>query len=133
MTHETFVKSLEGYYGSYPRPVLRRAVLDYVASEYTEAHLDVLYREIVLTYSGQYRHTPDIAVMEKAKAEVNSRSALKQIGHGKEAWMRLPESTENEMTPEERASALGELAGNMAERVRGGTVSDQTRAQGGAP
>lgn len=79
MTHESFVGMLEGYYGKYPRPVLRDSILRYV-KDYSPADLDVLMRELLLTYSGQYRHTPDIAVMEKAKGDINSRSAIKQIG-----------------------------------------------------
>lgn len=79
MKHEAFLSMLEGYYGSYPRPVLKESVARYIA-DFIEADLDVLMRELLLTYSGQYRHTPDIAVMEKAKQEINSRSSTKRIG-----------------------------------------------------
>lgn len=115
MTHESFVSMLEGYYGKYPRPAVRAAVLRYVL-EYAEGDLEQLAREVLLTYSGQYKHTPDIAVLERAKGEVNGRQ-VKKIGRGASDMLALPELMDSEMTGEERVAALGELAEKMAAKV----------------
>ena len=115
MTHEYFVSMLEGYYGPYPRPAVREAVLRYVR-EYAQGDLELLAREVLLTYSGQYKHTPDIAVLEKAKHEVNDRH-VKKIGRGVSELLALPEAMDSEMTGEERMAAMRELAETMAAKV----------------
>lgn len=108
MTHQAFVSMLEGYYGKYPRPVLRDSISRYLV-DYSPADLDVLMRELLLTYSGQYRHTPDIAVMEKAKEDINSRSAIKRIGQ------KVPDAA---LIEDMAHLTSGELAAELAQMKR---------------
>lgn len=116
MKREAFVSMLEGYYGAYPRPAVREAVALYLR-DYGEDDLDVLMREILLTYSGQYRHTPDIAVMEKARETWNART-LKKIGGRSTCGLALPTTDDSEMTVEERKAAMAQLAAAMARAVK---------------
>lgn len=115
MKHEAFLNLLEGYFGKYPRPALRDAVARYI-SDYIEADLDVLMKELLLTYSGQYRHTPDIAVMEKAKAEINSRSSIKRIGLKVDASKLLEDSSH--LTSGEIAVELQRVKHDLATLVK---------------
>ena len=117
MKTDDFLNTLEGYYGEYPRPLLREYISLYL-SEYTETELDVLLQELLLTYSGQYKHTPDIGIMEIKKAEINSRSALKKIGQKvKPPWLLEDLSR---LTSGEINSELLEIKRKMEEKAKKG-------------
>ena len=116
MKHEGFLAMIEGYYGAYPRPAVREAVARYL-KDFSDADLDVLMRELLLGYSGQYRHTPDIAVMEKARETWNGRT-LNKIGWRSTCGLALPDPDDSEMTVEERKAAMAQLAADMAKAVK---------------
>jgi hypothetical protein len=63
-----FVKAMEGYYGAY-RPAVRKAVAGYTA-RLPEWFLDRLYQTVIRGYSGEYKYTPDVAILERFKREL---------------------------------------------------------------
>ncbi len=64
-----FIKGIEGYYGAYSSGV-KPLVAKYL-TKYSEAQLDILFDRVLVGYSGQYKHTPDIAVFEKISQEIS--------------------------------------------------------------
>jgi len=70
MTAQRFIKELEGYYGEYEREATRKYVLDYVSKNYSDRSRDRLFKRLLLDYSGQFKATPDIAILEEIKAKL---------------------------------------------------------------
>jgi len=79
MTSEAFVKAVESYYGQYPRPAVRATVGKYL-KDWNEDQLDVMFRNLLLTYSGQYKHVPDVAVLENVRREIAATTSWGMIG-----------------------------------------------------
>ena len=74
MIYEQFVKKIEAYYGQYPGPPrdVRKAVMTYLRGRFKESELESLLRAVTMTFSGEYKAVPDIAVFERAKvAEIH--------------------------------------------------------------
>jgi len=85
MTADNFLAYVEGYYGRYPRPAQRKTVAAYLA-RYTERELGVLSRRLILEYSGQFRFTPDVAVLEDVARKINAETD----GWGRPAALPAP-------------------------------------------
>lgn len=115
MTHDRFLQAVEGYYGAYPRAIQKEMVAQYVKTTYGEDDLETLLRQLLMTYSSQYRHTPDIEVMERTKRAWNDEHiASKSIGAGKGDYLALSESGESYLTADERLSAWDDIRGAAA-------------------
>jgi hypothetical protein len=127
MTAEQCVAMLEGYYGEYPRPLVRRLVGEYLQA-FTPMDTELLFRYVVATYSGQYRHTPDVAVLERAKEEINA-TRVSKIGRLREQ-MDLPllpgPGAGGRATPEEVEAELAPLCEKLARRDSLGEVPGRT-------
>ncbi len=69
MTPERFIERIESYYGKYPgKPRDTRAtVISYLRKRYKEDELESLLRAVTMTFSGEYKTVPDIAVFERAR------------------------------------------------------------------
>lgn len=70
MTAQRFIKEIEGYYGEYEREATRKYVLDYISKNYSDRSRDRLFKRLLLDYSGQFKVTPDIAVLEGIKVKL---------------------------------------------------------------
>jgi hypothetical protein len=113
MTVDKFVTMVEEYYGKYERPAVRKIVTRYLA-KLGENFLDRLYQKLVLGYSGQYRYTPDVAILDKYKREVwrdmeNSTPHIKQL-EGK------PDAEQQE--------EVAQMLHGLTEKLRGATDGD---------
>jgi len=92
MTASAFVHGVEDYYGPYPRPAVRTIVLEYLIA-FRPEELDELFKYVILNYSGQYRYTPDVAILEVAKKAINATRAEK-IGVRKRKVLSDPSDNE---------------------------------------
>jgi hypothetical protein len=81
MNSKTFFQSIEGYYGKYQRPFLRKEVADYIRG-IPESELAGLYDHLKHTQTTQFGHVPDIATLEQARKEMRPSD---QIGPYKKA------------------------------------------------
>ena len=70
MTHKNIIQSIEGYYGNYTQ-IIKKVVYLYLQSTFAESNLDKIFNLVIKNYSSQYRHTPDVAVIEKIVNEYN--------------------------------------------------------------
>ena len=70
MTYKEIIQSIEGYYGNY-KLIVKKVVYLYLESTFAEKDLDKIFNMVIKNYSGQYRHTPDVAVIEKIINEYN--------------------------------------------------------------
>ncbi len=57
------IQMIEEYYGKYERSTVRKIVYAYL-THYSEKHLDQIYQRLILAYSGQYKFTPDVAILK---------------------------------------------------------------------
>jgi len=73
MRHEEFIEKVEQYYGPYQNPNIRKVVFAYVKDKFRETELTTLFEQLITTYSGQYRFTPDVAIIEKASKEIQGQ------------------------------------------------------------
>ena len=78
MTAAEAVKLIEDYYGKYPREMTRKVVLGYLA-EFPEEALDELIENLIRVYSGEYKHTPDVAILEKSKSAIRVRETPEEV------------------------------------------------------
>ena len=69
MTRESFIVQLEKYYGKFTRKYTRDLVYRYL-DRHKEPFIRRLFEHLVLTESGQYIPTPNVAVIEKAAKEL---------------------------------------------------------------
>lgn len=96
---EAFVKKLESVYERY-RPAVRQEVLDW-AGQYKDDTLAGIYQAVRESFSNQYNHPPDIAVLKKAYTEYRE-SMMVSI----DDFLALPdpdyEARKRELTDEER-------------------------------
>ena len=114
MTTDKFVTMVEEYYGKYERPAVRKIVTRYL-SKLGESFLDRLYQKLVLEYSGQYRYTPDVAILERYKKEV-----WREMDNGVPHVKRL-EGQRDEAQQEE----VAEMLHGLVEKL-GGAVDEDT-------
>jgi hypothetical protein len=70
MNCDEFIRNVEGYYGRYELP-LRRALVQTYIKDYNEEELSKIFDRLTLTYSGQFRFAPDIAIIDKAVQDIN--------------------------------------------------------------
>ena len=120
MTPDTFVATIEGYYGKYDMPLRRAMVLQYMV-QYNQEEIDKIFDRVVRTYSGQYRFAPDIAVIEKAVQDYNEEMQVPvggkklMIGY-RPTVAALPEPgvTENERTE------VGKLFSDLKMKLKAG-------------
>lgn len=80
MTASKFLKMIEAYYGKYERLTVKETVFDYLG-QFREAELEILYQRLILDYSGQYKFTPDVAVLEDVKKRINEEQWHKVSGN----------------------------------------------------
>lgn len=69
MTQSLFIKMLEEYYGRYERISVKKIVTKYI-SNMSELFLDKLYQKLITKYSGEYKYTPDVAILEKYRQDI---------------------------------------------------------------
>lgn len=70
MKPEDFIRMVEQYYGEYDRPLIRATVFKYLQG-LPAGILQHLYKQLLLMYSNQYKAVPDVAMLEKVRAELN--------------------------------------------------------------
>ena len=110
MTAISFVRAIEGYYGAYRKAGIRVLVAKYL-TKYSEDELDVLIDRVLLEYSGQYKHTPDIAIFQKTAQGIN-----KEV-HG---WIKdkqvLQIAEEGRVTNEEGLKFIRDLLRKLSKK-----------------
>ena len=74
MTAQGFVAYVEGYYGRYQRPAQKQTVVAYL-SRFGEQDLSLISRRLILDYSGQFRFTPDVAILEGIARKLDAECA----------------------------------------------------------
>ncbi len=80
MTINKFLKMLESYYGKYERPLIRQIVEGYLG-QFQESELEILNQRLILDYSTQYKCTPDVAILENIKKQINEEQRNKVNGN----------------------------------------------------
>lgn len=73
---ETFISFVEGYYGQYPRKLIKRFVHEYL-QEAKEDDLIIIWGLLLKTYSGRWNYPPDVAIIEKIVDEYNKEQKEK--------------------------------------------------------
>ena len=73
MKHCNFIKHIEAYYGKYEQ-TKKKYVEAYIRKNYKENDLSKIFNLIVESYSGQYKYTPDINIIEKAINNYNKEN-----------------------------------------------------------
>jgi hypothetical protein len=68
MEIKAFIKKIEDYYGRYS-PGVKREVLRYIDSV-APNDLPRIYKQLLLTFSTQYKVQPDVAILEKAREDM---------------------------------------------------------------
>lgn len=64
-SHESFLRAIEQYYGSFSSTFKRGTVLTYLRENYGENQLHDLWTVLVQNHSSQFKSPPDIAIIEK--------------------------------------------------------------------
>ena len=105
MNSKDFFTSIEGYYGKYPRPLLRREVSEYIKGMPEQALSDLLWH-LKKTISTQYGFVPDIAAIETARREMRDMAPIK------ERHKQLPDPTAKSMHIE-----IGEMFKRVLSKV----------------
>jgi len=114
MTAHECLKMIESYYGRYERRTVKETVFDYLG-QFRDPELEILYQRLILDYSGQYKFTPDVAVLEDIKKRINEEQRNKVDGNligtdrRRLGIARLPQS----ISEEERQSGLQILRGRL--------------------
>jgi len=126
MTREQFIQLVEAYYGRYERPAQRATVQQYL-ERFPESCCPTLYKRLILEYSGQYRFTPDVAILEDIKRKIDAEPT---------GWLRtdakqIPESTEGWASAEERTGFLRSLLQRLRDRPAGEAMKILRRQGGG--
>ena len=111
MKYTRFIDLIEAYYGKYERPEIRKVVLAYLNITYSEKRLDALYHALIRSHTGQYRYTPDVAIMEKAKVHIDRETDVP-------AFKLLEERPDDEQKAEVAdmlTGLVGKLSGALSE------------------
>ena len=114
MTHDQFLQRIEGYYGEYKHPATRGVVLTYIQKEYSKKRLDQLYAVLIYNYVGEYGLTPNVAVMQKLRPEIDRQSSVPEF--------KLIDERPDE---EQREEVAGMLSG-LVDRLKPGPFQDKT-------
>ena len=77
MTAVEVIKAFQSYYGKY-NPVVARMVLEYLDG-INEDKLELLFRVVLMDYSGQYHYPPDVSVIDSAREGYNKNNEYRQI------------------------------------------------------
>jgi hypothetical protein len=93
MSAKQFMQKIVAYYGKYQPPAKGDIVGQYVAKTYSEADLDLLFREVLLEVSSQYKTPPDVAMLELIRRKWNKENYLDER-IGRRQVKQIPESTE---------------------------------------
>jgi len=75
MTASDAIKSLEEYYGEYPRPAIKRFVHKYLCG-FDPEHLSVLYKRVIVEVSCNRGTVPDVATIIKVKRMIEEESKV---------------------------------------------------------
>ena len=127
MKAEEFIKNVEGYYGKYELP-LRRALVQTYIKDFNEDELAIVFDRLTLTYSGQFRFAPDIAIIDKAVQEINEELRNKVGGDKLMIGYRSSPKTLPEPLPsEEERETLGAMLSDFVEKMRKGKKWQTTR------
>lgn len=104
MTVDGFVSYIEGYYGRYQRPAQKQTVAAYLA-RFNDYQLSALSRRLIMDYTGQYRFTPDVAILEGIARKIDAEG----WGEPRKALPSLPEEDDGGKA----ASAFDELVDKL--------------------
>jgi len=106
MTTRECLKMIESYYGRYERAVVKETVVDYLG-QFRETELEILYQRLILDYSGQYKYTPDVAILEDIKKQINEeqRNKVESILIGTDRQRPRTPKLPEPISEEERQSA----------------------------
>ena len=116
MKYDEFMTAMKQYYGKYALPATEAMTRRYLEDEFLEEELPALAETVFRTFSGQYKCTPDIAVIESAK-EVYNRNVYggdKMIGKQREPeYKYLPAPVRNR----KEMMKVGDLAKDLVDRL----------------
>ncbi len=112
MTAQRFVEEVERYYGPYERRTTRKYVLDYISKTYSDRFRNRLFKRLLSDFSGQFKITPDIAILEELKAKI-----LQEPDYHAPA-LPAPRDKPTDAEREEMARQARELIDNLAEKKR---------------
>ena len=114
MTPERFIARIESYYGKYPGEPrdIRATVISYLRKRYKEDELESLLRAVTMTFSGEYKTVPDIAVFERAKIAEIQRPTKR--GN----YVPLPDVEMTDADKQEMIRNLRALIAELAEKKR---------------
>ncbi len=121
MTYAEFMKGLKEYYGPYQPAEKEGMVALYVRDEFIESELAGLLDHLLRNYIGEYKLTPNIGIIERAKKEINE--VHKTIGkrRGSQTFKIVDQRDENSM------QKVGDLAHKLVENIRNlNNMGDQT-------
>lgn len=128
MTVNEFVDSMEGYYGKFDdatRPMKVILITEYL-KKYNNRELDKIFDRLVKRYSGQFRFTPDISIIEDTVEEINKEYEGKVGGERKMIGYRGPDypvslRIEQEPKPSKKElEPIGNKLKEFAERLQSG-------------
>lgn len=108
MTTQEFLAAVEAYYGRYTNRAVREAVLAYLAA--VEENLKDLYLQVIEGFGIQYRCVPDVAVIEKARRELEEARRQRDPGGVYRGGKRLGHMDGGRFIPD--------LSGLGPERIR---------------
>ena len=127
MTHKSAIKLLEGYYGAYERDLTKGMIYDYLQGEFTEDELEIIMDRIVKGYTGQFRFTPDIHIIEKFKTEYNDEQdglvGGVRIG-GRRQRLRIIESEER--PDDEQKAEVADMLTGLSHKLGSALVENET-------
>ncbi len=122
MTYTEFMRGLAKYYGPYESPKKAEMVDHYLKDEFIEGELAALLDQIYRSYSGQFKYTPDIAIIEKAKENHNRAGYAIGKGRARDSYFKLPAR----QRPREMQK-VGDLAKELIENLsKLNNMGDQT-------
>ncbi|MBA7524284.1 hypothetical protein ES705_16421 [subsurface metagenome] len=121
MTHKSAINLLEGYYGTYERELTKGMIYNYLEEEFTEGELEIIMDRVIKGYTGQFRFTPDIHIIEQFKDGYNEEQRNKVDGktignrrEGKKTYMiaKRPDG--------EQMEEVAQLLGKLTNKLKGG-------------
>ena len=76
---EAFVRLVEGYYGRYAEPILRREIKEWIVEEHLDSSLfRAWYKRLVRSVSREYNNQPDIVQLSKVYRDVAAARAAER-------------------------------------------------------
>jgi len=86
MNIQTFIQSIEQYFGKYENQVIKKAVEKFVGGNWVESELPELLNVTIKKYSTQYKSQPDVSFFNTLWEEKNNPNLLAES-----AWINLLE------------------------------------------